>query len=148
MEEWKQINGYPEYEISTLGRIKGRRTQFLKLTLRDLYYEVQLGRGHLKHVHRLVAETFIPKQDGKNYVDHINRDKLDNRIENLRWATCSENLMNKDKPKNNTSGHKNINWDKEKCKWRIQIKGTTYGRFNDLDDALLNREEILSHLVI
>lgn len=47
-------------------------------------------------VHRLVAESFIPNPDNKPTVDHINRNKIDNRVENLRWATMLEQSINKD----------------------------------------------------
>ena len=44
-------------------------------------------------VHRLVAETFIPNPDNKPVVDHINKDRRDNRVENLRWVTSQENAQ-------------------------------------------------------
>ena len=48
------------------------------------------------YIHRLVAETFIKNKDkNKMYVDHINRIRDDNRVENLRWVTYSENNKNR-----------------------------------------------------
>lgn len=45
-------------------------------------------------VHRLVAETFIPNPDNKPFIDHINRDRSDNRVENLRWVNAKTNQRN------------------------------------------------------
>lgn len=45
-------------------------------------------------VHRLVAETFLSNPKGYNEIDHLNRDKSDNRVENLRWCSHSENMRN------------------------------------------------------
>ena len=50
-------------------------------------------------VHRLVAETFLSNPKGYNEIDHINHNRLDNRRENLRWVTHSENMSNSNKPK-------------------------------------------------
>ena len=47
-----------------------------------------------KIVHRLVADAFCEKRVGTNYVDHIDGDKLNNKAENLRWVTASENVRN------------------------------------------------------
>ena len=57
------------------------------------YFNVQID-GKPYKVHRLVAETFIPNPENKSYVDHINRVRNDNNIENLRWSTRSENRRN------------------------------------------------------
>jgi hypothetical protein len=52
------------------------------------------SRGQMS-VHRYIAEAFIPNPDNKEQVDHINRVRHDNRVENLRWATRKENGENK-----------------------------------------------------
>lgn len=74
-------------------------------------------------------------------VDHINGDSLDNRIENLRGCNNSQNQYNSKKPKHNTSGIKNVQWYKERKKWRVQIcvnnKTITCGLFDDLELAEL-----------
>ena len=57
------------------------------------YFQVDLS-GIPKLVHRLVAETFIPNPENKPCVDHINGNKQDNRIENLRWVSHKENSNN------------------------------------------------------
>ena len=59
------------------------------------YYMLRhAGRKHL--LHRLVMEFFGPPSPGPDYqVDHINQNKLDNNINNLRWVTRSENCKNK-----------------------------------------------------
>lgn len=52
------------------------------------------GKVYNKPVHRLVAEMFCPNPEHKPYVDHINAIRDDNRADNLRWVTSSENNMN------------------------------------------------------
>lgn len=74
-------------------------------------------------------------------VDHINRDKLDNRRSNLRFATRSENNRNTDIRKDNTSGYKGVNYFKPRNCWvaRIQIKGKRFflGSFDTREKAIM-----------
>lgn len=74
-------------------------------------------------------------------VDHINGDSLDNRIENLRPASTSENRMNCGKYSNNTSGTKNVSWHKAANKWLVSLqvdnKTIRVGYFDDIELAEL-----------
>ena len=60
------------------------------------YMVLDMGTPRKQHmVHRLIAEAFIPNPENKEQVDHINRVRHDNRVENLRWTTRKENNENK-----------------------------------------------------
>jgi hypothetical protein len=98
---WKQIEGYPNYKVSDEGQVRNVKTnQLLKNYLgTDERYRVKLSDENYKrkdcHIHRLVATAFIPNIEGKPEVDHIDRNKLNNNVSNLRWVTRSENEYNK-----------------------------------------------------
>ena len=121
-----EIQGYPNYLIYQDGRIWSHARlpgRFLKHAVNQKgYHRVCLCRdGKKKHfsVHRLVAIHFIANPDNKPEVDHINQNTHDNRLENLRWATKSENGQNTGNYKCNTSGHKCIIYHKGVDRWKF-----------------------------
>jgi hypothetical protein len=77
-------------------------------------------------------------------IDHIDRDKTNNRIDNLRDATALEQSKNRDKRSDNTSGCTGVSWDKEKCMWRARIyidkKCVSLGRFSEYHEAVNARK--------
>jgi hypothetical protein len=123
-----EIQGFPDYLIYDDGRVwsnisnkflsGGKNTKgYLLVGL------INGGKRINKLIHRLVAEHFIPNPENKPQVDHIDRNKTNNNIENLRWATPQENEENKGKRKDNTSGFKNISWYNNSKSWRFYVHG-------------------------
>ena len=76
--------------------------------------------------------------------DHINRKKLDNRRRNLRTADKSLNSLSRDKPRNNTSGHKGVYWESWTEQWRAELKVNckkiSLGRYDTIDEAIEARK--------
>lgn len=124
-EVWRDVKDYKGlYQVSNLGRVKSVKRyvkhykggvksiseRILKLTNDSYGYLVihlsKNGVGKMYKVHRLVAEAFIPNQDNKPTVDHINTIKTDNRIENLRWATDTEQKKNELTKQHSSEAHK------------------------------------------
>lgn len=94
------------------------------------------GRQHLEH---RVAWFLHYGEWPDRQVDHINGDRADNRIVNLRLATHSENQQNRRRPSNNTSGHKGVSWIKRYQKWQATIRvgrrNINLGRFDTKEAA-------------
>lgn len=111
MNQWKPVKGYEGlYEVSSEGEIKslektrknskGQYIQKEKMLAQSLtstgYKKVELVRNGKKKslkVHRLVAEAFIPKVEGKPYVNHKDGNQLNNSVDNLEWCTQAENVQ-------------------------------------------------------
>ena len=94
-EEWREVAKAARvvYYVSNKGNAKSSRGP-LKILLRPNGYPYVTIKGKKKMLSRLVAEAFIPNPEGKPFIDHIDTNPRNNCVENLRWCTQSENLLN------------------------------------------------------
>jgi len=98
MLQWKEIQGYNgRYFISSNGQIKNKYGEILKPWIRNGYYTIGLMVNKKRtnyYVHRLVAEYFLSNPDKqRNFVNHLDGDKLNNNVSNLEWCTRQENAQ-------------------------------------------------------
>lgn len=169
IEKWKQISNLP-YEISSLGKIRNLQGKVLKTYIQNSGYEqikINYQGLHIhKSIHRLVAEAFIPNPLNKEYVNHIDGNKLNNTVDNLEWCTNSENILHarktglnpynkptlglKLKPRSNNakqSQYLGVHWDKSRQRWRavVVLDKVKYlqKRYNSEYEAALARDECI-----
>ncbi|MGL5013593.1 MAG: HNH endonuclease signature motif containing protein [Bacteroidales bacterium] len=94
------------------------------------------------YVHRVIYQLHHGQCEGE--VDHINQDKTDNRIENLRLVTHQDNNRNKPRNSNNTTGATGVYWNKRSSKWIAKImvdrKDVHLGTFTHFEDAVTCRK--------
>lgn len=160
-ERWLSVVGFEGlYEVSDLGRVKSvKRTcphrfngtrvvneRVLKLsTSYTGYCSAKLHNhdgGKTMNIHKLVARAFLGVK--KADVDHINGVRNDNRLENLRYCTRSQNLANSKKRKG-SSQFKGVSFRKDIGKWKAQItmnyKNISLGCFDSEKDASIAYRE-------
>ena len=133
-----EVQGFPDYLIYPDGRVLSKKSnKFMKQSKkRNNYYCIKLYGHQEKLIHKLVAEHYIPNPENKPEVDHKNRNRQDNRVENLRWATRKENANNQGLYKSNTSGHKWIMYKKSKKRWIFNKVGVPNRYFKTKIDAI------------
>jgi len=150
IETYANITGFPNYQVSTFGNVKNVKSgRILKPSQEGGGYLYVIltddGERSSKKIHKLVANAFLENPENKSCVDHINHDRKNNHLSNLRWATYSENNQNALMKSNNTSGVIGIVWNKNVNKWiaRINVNGVqkSLGYFVNKDDAITARSD-------
>lgn len=157
MEEFRTIKNYEDYQISNLGQVLNiKKNRFLKQSTHSNGYSVVSllnsvsGNRLLIRVHRLVAEAFIPNPLNKLYVDHVDGNRQNNKVDNLRWAFNFENCQNRILPSNNKSGFKGVFYHKKSKKYLSYITcnkiTTRLGSFGTLEEAKMMRQVVANKL--
>lgn len=101
MEKWRDIEGFPGYQVSNLGRVRSFRKgkpRILKPNSggRTGYPYIGIycdGKIYTKKIHRLVATAFIQNPDNLPIVNHIDGNRENARLENLEWCSQSRNIV-------------------------------------------------------
>ncbi len=157
MDIFEPLKGYEGlYEINKHGDIKtlerrGTDERILKPCICNNGYKMvslyKNGKGSTKTLHRLLALQFIPNPENKRCIDHIDRNRLNNAIDNLRWATYSEN--------NSNIYHKGcIHIDKRKLNdreyiyYRVTYKDSKRKRFKTKEEADQYLEQCKNQTII
>jgi hypothetical protein len=147
-----EIEGYSNYLIYEDGRVfSKKRNKFMKSrNNRRGYYEVNLykdGKKKSFKIHRLIALHYIPNPNNYEEVDHKDRNRQNNSIDNLRWADRSMNQQNKGLFKTNKLGISNICQRKDDYQFKIVRNGKRHQKyFKTLEDAIKYKEEYLNQL--
>ena len=102
MDEFKPIKDFETYAVNKKGEVKDLRSKKLLKQYPNPYNGNYKGVNLInengdckKAVHRLVGLTFIPNPDNLPEIDHIDRDRHNNNVDNLRWVSRSDNQINK-----------------------------------------------------
>ena len=164
--EWKPLVGYEGvYEVSNKGDVRriskwnghGKyipcKNVLHSILKNDGYVYVTLQKNGMKsnhYIHRLVAKAFIENPNKYDFVNHLDYDRANNKVENLEWCTAQQNTsysaknMRHARPhiKTNT-GERYITYRESKKLYRVIVNLKEYGSYKTLDQAIKKRDEVL-----
>lgn len=152
MEEWKIIEGYENYEVSSHGRVRNKSGLIIKQRYNGVYPMISLYNKIRKHylIHRLVGIAFIPNPENKPQIDHIDNNPENNNISNLRWVTAHENTVRR---KRNVEA-KHIHWRENLKVYNIQYSSgckkyqATRKTLEEAEAVLANWKTMYPHNII
>lgn len=154
-EVWKEIDNHPEYMINNNGNIKSmklNKVKIIKPILINGYYKVNLstnGIVYSNYIHLILAKSFLNYIPIKGLnIDHIDGNKLNNNISNLRIVTIRENASKDRKSNTKLVG---VHWKEKAKKWCSQIyinkKQIHLGYFNCPIEAKKAYDNALNNLI-
>jgi hypothetical protein len=147
-----EVQGFPDYLIYQDGRVQNKKTgRILKTNKHQGYLYLNIcknNKSYTKYIHRLIAIHYIPNPNNYSHIDHKDRNRSNNNIDNLRWVTPIQNCQNVGISVRNTSGFKNIIFIEKTNSYRFQkaINGKKYSYRSKTLGGVLARKIIFNVL--
>ena len=135
MLEYDPITGIVTWKEGRSNVFKGK----IAGCLHSSGYKVMTFNSKTHKLHRIIWVYLFGHIPEGFYLDHINGNKIDNRLENFRLVTANQNQQNRPAPKNSSSGYRGVSWHKKVNKWMSRIchnrKRITIGFFDSAEEA-------------